>query len=61
LLQYCVDLPTARTVRASAFSASLEMVREGRFDLRQDRAFSTIWLRRREEPVADPAPFNLEP
>jgi segregation and condensation protein A len=48
LLQYCVDLPTARTVRASAFSASLEMVREGKFDLRQDRPFSTIWLRRRE-------------
>jgi segregation and condensation protein A len=47
LLQYCVDLPTARTVRASAFSASLEMVREGHFDIRQDRPFSPIWLRRR--------------
>jgi segregation and condensation protein A len=24
------------------------MVREGRFDIRQDRAFAPIWLRRRE-------------
>lgn len=49
LLRYCVDIPTARTVRASAFSASLEMVREGRFDIRQDRPFAPIWLRRRDE------------
>jgi segregation and condensation protein A len=49
LLRYCVDIPTARTVRASAFSASLEMVREGRFDIRQDRAFAPIWLRRRDQ------------
>jgi segregation and condensation protein A len=59
LLQYCVDLPTARTVRASAFSASLEMVREGRFDLRQDRPFSTIWLRRRETVSAEAASFDF--
>jgi segregation and condensation protein A len=48
LLRYCVDIQTARTVRASAFSASLEMVREGRFDIRQDRAFAPVWLRRRD-------------
>ena len=48
LIQFCVDPTTARTVRASAFSASLEMVREGRFHMRQDRAFSPIWVRRRE-------------
>ena len=47
LLRYCVDLPTARTVRASAFSASLELVREGFFDIRQDRPFAPIWVRRR--------------
>jgi segregation and condensation protein A len=46
LLRYCVDIQTARTVRASAFSASLEMVREGRFEIRQDRPFAPIWLRR---------------
>ena len=53
LIQFCVDPTTARTVRASAFSASLEMVREGRFHIRQDRAFSPIWVMRRE-PSADP-------
>lgn len=57
LLAYCVDIQTARTVRASSFSASLEMVREGRLDIRQDRAFAPIWLRRRE-PEKD---LNREP
>lgn len=47
LLQYCADLQTARTVRASSFSASLEMVREGHLDIRQDRAFAPLWVRRR--------------
>ena len=48
LLQYCADMQTARTVRASAFTASLELVREGRFDMRQDRPFAPLWVRRRE-------------
>jgi segregation and condensation protein A len=48
LIQYCVDMQTARTVRASAFSASLEMVKEGRLDLRQDRPFAPLWVRRRK-------------
>jgi segregation and condensation protein A len=52
LLQYCADMQTARTVRASSFSASLELVREGHFDIRQDRPFAPLWLRRRapQEP-----------
>ena len=45
LLDYCTTPELARTVRASAFSASLEMVREGRIDIRQDRAFSPLWVR----------------
>jgi len=49
LLHYCVDMQTARTIRASALSASLEMVREGRFDMRQDQAFAPLWVRRRAE------------
>ena len=53
LLHYCADLQTARTVRASAFSASLEMVREGRFDMRQDRAFAPLWIRRRATPAPE--------
>jgi segregation and condensation protein A len=37
-----------RTVRASAFSAALEMVREGHIDLRQDEAFAPLWIRARQ-------------
>ncbi|KQU51300.1 chromosome segregation protein ScpA [Bosea sp. Leaf344] len=35
------------TVKASALSAMLEMVREGVLDLRQDTAFAPLYLRRR--------------
>ncbi|MFY9657809.1 MAG: ScpA family protein [Methylocystis sp.] len=51
LLEFCLDSPTARTVRASAFSASLEMAREGRILIRQDRAFAPLWVKRGEAPV----------
>ena len=37
------------TVFASSFSATLEMVREGKVELQQDKAFSPLWLRRRVE------------
>ncbi len=37
----------AATVRASALSAMLEMVKEGVLDLRQDEAFAPLYLRRR--------------
>ncbi|MDE2363179.1 MAG: segregation/condensation protein A [Hyphomicrobiales bacterium] len=49
LLQYCATPEVARTVRASSFVASLELVREGRLDLRQDRAFAPIWVRRKQD------------
>lgn len=58
LIEYCVTPELRKTVRASAFSASLELVREGLLDLRQDRAFAPIWVRRRTEsviPVAGPS------
>jgi segregation and condensation protein A len=48
-------MQTARTVRASSFSASLEMVREGRFDIRQDRPFAPLWVRRRVSAAEQPA------
>ena len=54
LLQYCVTPAMRRTVRASAFSASLEMVREGRLQLRQDAAFAPLWARA-ATPAARPA------
>ncbi len=45
LLAYCVTPEMGRTVRASAFSVALEMVREGRIALRQDRAFAPLWIK----------------
>jgi segregation and condensation protein A len=47
LIDYCVTPELARTVRASSFSASLEFVREGKLDIRQDRAFAPLWVRRK--------------
>jgi len=40
------------TVLASAFSATLELVREGRLAMRQEQAFAPLWVRSRPaEPV----------
>jgi segregation and condensation protein A len=47
LLEYAVDPSMRATVRASALSAMLEMVREGVMDIRQDRPFAPLYLRRR--------------
>ena len=45
LLSYCTTSEVRRTVRASALSVTLEMVKEGRISLRQDSAFSPLWVR----------------
>lgn len=50
LVGYCVTPELRRTVRASAFSATLEMAREGKLALRQDKPFAPLWIRTR--PVA---------
>jgi segregation and condensation protein A len=50
LIDWVATPAQARTVRASTFSASLEMVKEGLIDLRQDRAFAPLWVRRKQEP-----------
>ena len=52
LVQYCVTPALRRTVRASTFSASLEMVREGHLQMRQDKPFAPLWVR----AVAKPGP-----
>ena len=44
------------TVPASAFGASLELVREGRLDLRQTAPFAPIYIRDRVVPVAPASP-----
>ena len=51
LIDYCVTPELRRTVRASCFSASLEMVREGHLEMRQDSAFAPIWLRGAQPPA----------
>lgn len=47
-LEKYISVPeTRRSVRASSFTASLELAREGVIELRQDEAFQPIYLRRR--------------
>jgi segregation and condensation protein A len=56
LLQACADFEMRRTARASAFSASLELAREGRLEIRQERAFAPLWLRSKDpEPAVERA------
>jgi segregation and condensation protein A len=45
LLDACSDSQMRRSARASTFAASLELAREGKLELRQERAFAPIWLR----------------
>jgi len=45
VLEACVDPKMRRSARASSFSASLELVREGKIELRQDAMFAPIWIR----------------
>jgi segregation and condensation protein A len=45
--RYLATPELRRSVRASSFTASLELAREGVIELRQDEAFKPIFLRRR--------------
>ncbi len=47
LIEYLVAPDMRRSMRASSFTASLELVREGRMELRQEDAFRPIYMRRR--------------
>ena len=62
LVDYAMDPGMKTTVRASAFSATLEMVREGLLDLQQDGAFTPLWVRKREkrDDVAPSLEANVE-
>jgi segregation and condensation protein A len=56
LIQYAVEPAMRRSVSASAFASVLEMVREGQMEIRQDKAFEKLWLRRRTQtPKVAPA------
>jgi segregation and condensation protein A len=48
LIAYCVVPGMRRTVKASAFCATLEMVREGHLSVRQDEAFAPLWVKSRD-------------
>jgi segregation and condensation protein A len=48
LIAYGVEPKMRRSARASSFSASLELVREGLIELKQERAFAPLYLK----PVA---------
>ncbi len=41
----CAASDMRRSARASSFAASLELAREGKIEMRQERAFAPIWLR----------------
>ena len=47
LIDYTLDHQGRRTARASAFAASLELVREGAIELRQDQAFAPLFVRKK--------------
>jgi segregation and condensation protein A len=52
LIAYGVEPKMRRTARASSFSATLELVREGLLELRQERHFAPLYLRAVAAPVA---------
>lgn len=47
LAEYLSEPSMRRSVRASSFTASLELAREGVLEIRQDEAFKPIYLRRK--------------
>ena len=51
LAEYLAEPEMRRTVTASSFTATLEMIREGMVEVRQDRAFSPIYMRRAPAPA----------
>ncbi len=48
LIEFLVEPELARTVLASGFSATLEMTREGKIELRQAKEFAPLLVRRRD-------------
>ena len=54
LERYLSTAETRRSVRASSFTASLELARDGRIELRQEEAFRPIYLRRKAVEFQEP-------
>lgn len=58
LIDYLADPDLKRSARASALSASLELVREGVVELRQNAHFGALYVRRKlgaEQPLSEAA------
>lgn len=51
LIEYMAAPEEKRTAMASSFAATLEMVREGKLEVRQDQVFAPIYLRGRAQGV----------
>ena len=51
LIEYLAAPEEKRTAMASSFAATLEMVREGKLEVRQDQVFAPIYLRGRAQRV----------
>jgi segregation and condensation protein A len=52
LVEYLVDPAERATALASSFAASLELVREGKLEVRQSEPFAPIYLRRGPNSIA---------
>jgi segregation and condensation protein A len=53
LADYLAEPAERASFIASSLTASLELAREGRLELRQERAFEPIYIRRRSEPAGE--------
>jgi segregation and condensation protein A len=51
LLDYLTGPEERATAMASSFAASLELVREGHLEMRQERAFAALYMRSRPKPA----------
>lgn len=51
LIEYLAAPEEKRTAMASSFAATLEMVREGKLEVRQDQVFAPLYLRGRAQEV----------
>jgi segregation and condensation protein A len=62
LIPYLTAPDQRATVRASSFSAMLELVREGRMEIRQAGAFTPLYVRAAARPEPDTEPeLDLDP
>ncbi|RVA45122.1 segregation/condensation protein A, partial [Mesorhizobium sp. M7A.F.Ca.CA.004.11.1.1] len=51
LIAYMTSPEERRTAIASSFAATLELVRDGTMDVRQDQTFAPIYLRGRTQAI----------